>query len=303
MTDRYQPMLATPWEQPFSDPGWWFEVKWDGYRAIAYGSPEGTELRSRRGVDLSPRYPEVAALRWERPVVVDGELVGFDRAGRPSFFALGSGNAIFVAFDLLFLEVDRCQRSFEERREMLLAMDRPASIALNDPVRGEGESLFEAVVEAGLEGIVAKRSGSLYHPGRRSTDWRKIPHRRRGRAVVGGYLAGEGNRRSTFGSLLLGLRRGDELHYVGSVGSGFDEATLRRVKAQLSTIEKVESPFANQVDVPGQKVYVEPQLVVEIEYREWTPYDRLRAPVFKGLSPDPPEAVTWEEERPSDSGL
>ena len=298
MTPRYQPMLATPWERSFSDPEWWFEVKWDGFRAIAYGSPRGTELRSRRGVDLGSRYPEVTTLQWERPVVLDGELVAFDGAGQPSFFQLGLAPATFVAFDLLFFDGDQCDRPYEERRELMMAVDRPAAIALNDPVRGEGESLFEAVVGAGLEGIVAKRSGSLYHPGRRSPDWRKVAHRRRGRAVVGGYLAGEGSRSATFGSLLLGIRRGEDLVFVGSVGSGFDEPTLRMLSARLSGFVRPHSPFVNLVDVPGRKVYVEPALAVEIEYREWTPYGRLRAPVFKGISPQPPEAVTWEEEGP-----
>src|SRR5688572_25053329 len=99
---RYQPMLATPWAQSFSDPGWWFEVKWDGYRTIAYGGPERTELRSRRGNDVADRFPEVAAMRFERDVVLDGEIVAFDDEGSPSFFLLGQRPANFIVFDLLF---------------------------------------------------------------------------------------------------------------------------------------------------------------------------------------------------------
>ena len=300
---RYQPMLAIPWAQSFSDPGWWFEVKWDGYRTIAYGGPELTELRSRRGNDVADRFPEVAAMRWERDVVLDGEIVAFDERGSPSFFLLGQRPANFIVFDLLFLGGDHCGLPIEDRRALLAELALPNPAVLSQLVEGEGDALFDAVGERGMEGIVAKRAASLYHPGRRSPDWRKIAHKQRGRAVVGGFLSGEGARTGTFGSLLLGLWAPDGLRYVGSVGSGFTEQDLNRFKPRLDALKRPGSPFSNAVDVPGRKVYVEPRIAVEIEYRQWTPYDRLRAPVFKGIVVDiPTDAITWESEGPKEIG-
>lgn len=299
-TSLYQPMLATQWGAAFSDPGWWFEVKWDGYRAIAFCGPGRTELRSRRGNDVGYRFPEVAAMRFDADVVLDGEVVAFDDDGSPSFFLLGQRPANFIVFDLLFRDGDCCGLPYESRRDLLTQLDLPKPAVLSQPVLGEGEALFDAVGERGMEGIVAKKAGSLYYPGRRSPDWRKVAHKHRGKAVVGGFLAGEGNRTSTFGSLLLGLWAADGLRFIGSVGSGISDSVLREIGALLEPIARKSSPFVNAIEVPGHKSYVEPILVVEIEYRQWTPYDRLRAPVFKGLASDiPPDSVTWETEGPN----
>ena len=295
-------MLATPWDGPFSDPGWWFEVKWDGYRTIAFCGPGRTELRSRRGNDLAYRFPEVAAMRLDADVVLDGEIVAFDDDGTPSFFLLGQRPANYVVFDLLFKDGDRCSLPFEARRALLDQLMLPKPAVLSQPVLGEGDALFEAVGERGMEGIVAKRAGSVYYPGRRSPDWRKVAHKHRGRAVVGGFLVGERARASTFGSLLLGLWAPEGLKFVGSVGSGFTERVLNEIKPRLESIARRTSPFVNAVDVPGKKVYVEPRIGVEIEYRQWTPYDRLRAPVFKGLSLEDAEPPTWETEGPQPPG-
>ncbi|MGH8928058.1 MAG: hypothetical protein ACRDWH_06885, partial [Acidimicrobiia bacterium] len=277
---------------------WWFEVKWDGYRTIAYGGPDRTALRSRRGNDVGSRFPEVAAMRFERPVVLDGEIVAFGDDGAPSFFLLGQRPAHIVVFDVLYLDSDRCRSAIEQRRQILEGLVLPKPAVLSQVVPGDGEALFEAVGDRGLEGIVAKRAGSLYHPGRRSPEWRKIAHKHRTRAVVGGFLAGEGARATTFGSLLLGLWA-DGLRFVGSVGSGFTERALREIQSLLDPLRRSVSPFVNPVDVPGHKVFVDPVLVAEIEYRQWTPYDRFRAPVFKGLADVPSESVTWSAELPT----
>jgi bifunctional non-homologous end joining protein LigD len=299
-TSRYEPMLATPWGGPFSDPGWWFEVKWDGYRAIAFCGPGRTELRSRRGNDVAYRFPEVAAMRLGADVVLDGEIVAFDDDGTPSFFLLGQRPANFIVFDLLFHEGDRTNLPYEARRELLGQLDLPNPAVISQPVLGDGEALFDAVGERGMEGIVAKKAGSLYYPGRRSPDWRKIAHKHRGKAVVGGFLTGEGARALTFGSLLLGLWASDGLRFIGSVGSGLTDRSLREIDALLAPLRRKDSPFGNAIDVPGQKTFVDPVLVVEIEYRQWTPFDRLRAPVFKGLAADvPPHSVTLETEGPN----
>lgn len=276
-------MLATTWPFPFTDPGWVFEVKWDGFRALADVDGDRAVLRSRRGLDLAARYPELRSLRAGRRVVIDGEIVAMGDDGRPSFFLLGRRPAQLVVFDLLYLDGDRTGLPWEERRALLEAVELTGPVVVGDFVPEEGEALFSAVEDQGLEGVVGKRLGSRYHSGRRSPDWRKVVSRRRVTAVVGGFLHGGGNRADTFGSLLLGIWNEDQLHFVGSVGSGFDQPALEAIMGALRQLARDTSPFSGVVEVPGHKSWVEPVLTAEIEYREWTPYGRLRAPVFKGL--------------------
>jgi len=283
MTPVYEPMLASPWARPFSSSEWFFELKWDGFRSIAYLGDGAPTFRSRRGLDLVARYPELRGVDAGRPAVIDGEIVAMGDDGKPSFFLLGRTPTLFVAFDLLWMGEDLTGLGFEQRRELLEALSLTGPVVVNDVVAADGEDFYEVVVAQGLEGMVAKRAGSRYHPGQRSPDWRKIVSRRLTTAVVGGYLAGDGNRIGTFGSLLLGVEKDGELHFIGSVGSGFDDATLRGVAATLGGLARNTSPFIGPVDVPGIKSWVEPVLIARVEYREWTPYGRLRAPVFKGL--------------------
>jgi bifunctional non-homologous end joining protein LigD len=295
----FEPMLATSWPAPFDDEDWWFEVKWDGYRAIVGSSQGKVRARSRRGLDLLGRFPELAGIDIPDGVVVDGEVVAFDQNGRPSFSALQEGTAVnLVVFDVLFRGEDLTNRSYVERREILDHLQLPSPIVVPEPTPANGIGLYEAVGAQGLEGIVGKRGESRYYPGRRSPDWRKISVRHRLRAVVGGYLQGEGSRASTFGSVLVGLHTGEGLHWVGAVGSGFDEGSLAAFSETLSQLTRPTSPFVNQVTVPGRPVWVEPAIVIDVEYKEWTRDHRLRAPVFKGVAAVDPETVTWEEEQP-----
>ena len=283
MTPVYEPMLASPWTRPFSSNEWFFELKWDGFRSIAYIGEGAPVFLSRRGLDLVSRYPELRGVHTGRPAVIDGEIVAMGDDGKPSFFLLGRTPALFVAFDLLWMDEDLTGLAFEERRRLLEALALEGPVVVNDVVAGDGEDFYEAIVAQGLEGMVAKRAGSLYHQGQRSPDWRKIVSRRMTTAVVGGFLAGDGNRIGTFGSLLLGIEKDGELHFIGSVGSGFDDVTLRGIASTFRGLARDTSPFTNSVDVPGIKSWVEPVLVARVEYREWTPFGRLRAPVFKGL--------------------
>lgn len=287
MTPVYEPMLAIPWPKIFSDPDWFFELKWDGYRALAYFDNGRVSFRSRRGLDLGYRYPELAALRSAHSAVVDGEIVAMGEDGKPSFFMLGRTPAQFIAFDVLFLEGDLTSLPFEDRRRLLESMEFTGPVVVTDVVPEVGEALFAAVEEQGLEGVVAKRAGSRYHAGKRSPDWRKVVSRRVTTATVGGFLHGEGNRTGSFGSLLLGMWTDDQLQFVGAVGSGFDDAALRAIGRRLGELARESSPFVGPVDIPGTKSWVEPVLVARIEYKEWTPYGRLRAPVFKGLEVEP----------------
>jgi len=187
---------------------------------------------------------------------------------------------------------------YEERRRLLSELELPSPMVVPEPTPQNGTVLFEVVQAQRLEGIVAKRLGSVYAPGRRSPDWRKISVRRSLRAVVGGYLPGEGGRSSTFGSILVGLRDGPDLRWVAAVGSGFDEASLTAFKSALKDLERPTSPFVNDVIVPQAPVWVEPGIVVSVEYKEWTHDLHLRAPVYKGVELADPETVTWQEEGP-----
>lgn len=308
----FEPMLATRWPAAFDDPGWWFEVKWDGYRAIV--SAEGGRLRarSRRGLDLTGHFPELANLPIPDGIAVDGEVVAFDDKGRPSFSNLqrrtgfgGKGNGPevgvnLVVFDVLFAGETITGLPYEERRARLEELMLPEPIVIPEPIPEQGLSLFAAAQTQGLEGIVAKRRGSPYLPGRRSADWRKIAVKDRLRAIVGGYLPGEGGRASTFGSILVGLNDDQGLRWIAAVGSGFDEAALAAFSTALRQLERPSKPFYNQVIVPNphQPVWVEPGIVVDVEFKEWTHDLHLRAPVYKGIEIADPETVTWAEEGP-----
>ncbi len=310
MVPAYEPMLATRWDRAFEDPEWWFEVKWDGYRAVVTSDSRGIRARSRRGLDLTDMFPELRLLPLPDGVAVDGEIVAFDEEGRPSFSllqrrtGLGSeapGSRVgtnLVVFDLLFEEEPLIDLPYEERRQRLERLELPHPIIVPAPTAEHGKALFEVVEEQGIEGIVAKRLGSRYMPGRRSPDWRKISVRRTMRAVVGGYLRGEGGRSQTFGSLLVGLYHEEGLRWVAAVGSGFDDPTLHAFKGALEELERPESPFVTDVVVPGEPVWVEPSVVVNVEFKEWTADDHLRAPVYKGVEMIDPESVTWEDEGP-----
>jgi len=311
---RYEPMLATPWSTPFSDPGWLFEVKWDGVRAILHWDGISVTVRSRHGRDMTAGYPELSGFSRRGACVLDGEIVAFDEVGRPSFPALqkrmniaGGMRAVdaaqtnpvsYVVFDLLFDTEDITRRPIEERLERLNAIELPAPLVSSEVIETEGEALYAAVAERGLEGIVAKRRGSRYRPGVRSPDWRKVPHLRMVRAVVGGFTVGEGGRSRTFGSLVLGLWEGKHLLWIGSVGTGFDDAALVAIRAALDEMTVGDSPFRSYSDLPAGTTWVDPQLVARVEFKQWTKAGRLRAPSFKGFTSDPAEAITWEAEGP-----
>lgn len=306
----FEPMLATNWPAPFDDDEWWFEVKWDGYRVVASCADGKVRARSRAGLDLLQPFPELKGLSIPRGVALDGEVVAFDDEGRPSFSLLqrrtgfggrGTGAPVgvnLVVFDLLFQDGPLTSEPYEARRARLakLALDSP--ILVPEPTVGAGVGLYEAVKDRGMEGIVGKRTGSPYLPGRRSSDWRKVSVRHTLHAVVGGYLPGEGGRSRTFGSVLVGLYQPDGLRWIAAVGSGFDDSSLEIFSDALSQLERTSSPFVNEVVAPGRPVWVEPGIVIRVEFKEWTLDDHLRAPVYKGVVRVDPETVTWADEGP-----
>lgn len=311
---RFRPMLATPWRAPFSDPDWRFEVKWDGVRALLYADRGTVVLRSRRGREVTAGYPELKGFSPVRSCVLDGEIVAFDDEDRPSFEALQqrmnltgaraadaarSMPVTYVVFDVLFDGRDLTNVPLEARGERLRAIDLPPSMVRSEVTETAGEALYRAVVSRGLEGVMAKRLGSLYRAGVRSPDWRKIPNVRVVRAVVGGFTPGERGRSGSFGALLLGLWDGPRLRWIGAVGTGFTDEALRTIRTGLDQMTADGSPFTADPGIPPA-TWVKPRLVARVEFKEWTRAGRLRAPSFKGFLADPVEEITWEAEGPEE---
>ncbi|NNF09268.1 MAG: hypothetical protein HKN74_03185 [Acidimicrobiia bacterium] len=307
----YAPMLATRWSRPFSDPEWAFEVKWDGVRAVAHWNGSELTTYSRRGRRVGETYPELSVLEGVPPCILDGEIVAFDAAGKPSFGVLqqrmnlrraGSAAAewpvSFMAFDLLYLTEPLITSPWSRRRAALESLELPSPFLVPEPVLGDGEALWDGVGTQELEGMVAKRVDSAYHPGTRSPEWRKVSRVDQVRAVVGGYLPGERSRMATFGSLLLGLVDGERLRYIGSVGTGFTGETLRAIRSALDEMTTADSPFHDGGDVARTAVYVEPSLTALVEFKEWTHTGKLRAPAFKGFTDNRWESLTWDSEGP-----
>ncbi len=294
-------MLAHAAPRPFDSPDHWFEVKWDGYRALARadGKHGQTRLESRNLVDLTPRFPDLATLHRAvegRRAILDGEIVAWGERG-PEFGRLHGGRpapVLFVAFDLLYLDgADLRARPWLERRELLaglLAGVPPGQgLAVSEAIPRAGRALFVAVRARGLEGVMAKRGDSPYLDGQRSRHWLKVRNVRRGVAVVVGYTA-EGGRvvgGRRFGSLLLGAYdAGGFLVYVGHAGTGFDQRTVAEL---LDRLEPRETPPLAAVPREARRSavqWVEPRHVCRLEYSEVTPDGRLRHPSYQGLEPD-----------------
>jgi bifunctional non-homologous end joining protein LigD len=295
---RYRAMLATlSAELPKGD-GWRFEVKWDGYRALAYVRGGECELVSRNGNSLTARFAGVAtavprALKTP-DAVVDGEVCALDDDGRPSFSAMqqGIGRIVFYVFDLLEVDGEPVVDLPLEARQSRLAelVDRRNRTVRISESFDDGEALYQAAKDRGLEGVMAKQLGSKYCEGKRTRHWLKVKTHGRQEFVVAGYTRGEGTRSNSFGSLVLAVNEGGELRYVGNVGTGFDAKEIERLLKLLRPLERKESPFPVVPRMPrvrkGDVVWVEPKLVAEVEFSEWTHDGRVRQPSYKGLRED-----------------
>lgn len=330
MPERIEPMKAKLGPLPGDDDAFAYEVKWDGIRAVARLDRGHLDLTGRNGTDYRPRYPELrplgAALGSTR-AILDGEIVAFDELGKPSFERLQSrmhlsGEAAikrrakelpvtYVAFDLLWLDGHLTTGlPYRDRRRLLAGLELEGP-SWRTPAHheGDGAALLEATREQGLEGIVAKRLESVYEPGRRSGAWIKVKNVLRQEVVIGGWSPGEGRRATSLGAICVGVyesgdgsshgRRGDGdpapvLRYAGKVGTGFDEAMLSLLTAKLTPLRRDDSPFTGR-QPPRGTLFVEPRLVAEVEFREWTRSGTLRAGVFLGLRDDvDPGAVVRE---------
>jgi len=309
---KYRPMLATLEKSVPTGDGWLFEVKWDGYRALAYVRGGEVKLLSRNDNDLTPRFPHVAqeiAKAVKSPnAVLDGEVCALDERGRASFSAMQQGGAplVYYAFDLLELEgAPRLDLPLVERRERLAKLlDRRNTTVRLSEAFDDGEALYEAAKQQELEGIMAKRADSRYAEGKRTRDWVKIKTHGRQEFVIAGYTHGGGRRASTFGSLILALNEAGEWRYVGNVGTGFSDAEIRRLLEKLKPLRRETSPFRTLPKMPRVRkdeiVWVEPKLVAEVEFAEFTHDGRLRAPSYQGLREDKAPEDVHREEPPED---
>ncbi len=305
----YAPMLATLADAVPEGRGWLYEVKWDGYRAIATIRGGELTLTSRNGNDLTARFPTVARAVAEAVKspdgVLDGEVCALDEQGRPSFSAMQQGKdgtpIVYYVFDVLELEgTPLVDLPLTERRKKLeQLLDRRARTVRASEVFDDGQALLEAVQQQGLEGIIAKRADSRYAVGKRSRDWLKLKGRGRQEFVIVGYTRGSGRRERSFGSLVLAVDRGGELAWVGNVGTGFNEAEIERLCKLFEPLRRDTSPLANVPKMPKVRksdvVWLEPKLVAEVAFAEWTHDSHLRAPVYLGLREDKePEEVRRE---------
>jgi bifunctional non-homologous end joining protein LigD len=296
----YEPMLATLAEEVPSGSGWLYEVKWDGYRAITRVAGGEATLTSRRGNDLSARFASArrgveAAVRTP-DCVLDGEVCALDERGRSSFSAMQQGKPdtpiVYYVFDVLEMDGESLlDRPLVERRERLESLlDRRSKDVRVSETFEDGRALYEAAMKEGLEGVMAKRVDSRYLPGKRTREWLKVKTHGHQEFVIAGYTRGQGRRSGRFGSLVLGVHRGRELVYVGNVGTGFTEDEIDRLLKLLRPLEREEPPFTVVPKMPkvrkGDVVWVEPRLVCEVEFAEWTHDGRLRAPVYLGLRED-----------------
>lgn len=287
-----KPMLATLADAPFDDPDWLFEVKWDGYRAIATIDARGAvALASRNGLDLLARFPGLASMGAgfrSLPVIVDGEICVLDARGHSSFGELQRGDAAltFVAFDLIYAE-GRDLRSLplEERKGKLEALVVAGhGVLYSKHIEDRGTAFFAVAKREGLEGIVAKRRSSPYRS-TRSRDWQKIKARHEQEFVIGGWTEPKGSR-AHFGALLLGYHQEGKLVFAGQVGTGFTQTLLREIDAELKQRERKTSPFAALPALNPPPHFVKAELVAQVAFAEWTADGLLRQPVFLGLRVD-----------------
>lgn len=298
------PMLASSAAEPFDDPDWLFEIKLDGYRAVAEISGGEVELFSRNNLSFNKRFPGIvqslASLGVE--AVLDGEVTALDESGRSYFQLLqnsqrtGQGNIVYFVFDLLYLDGEdlRSQPLLSRKERLRALLPELADIRFSDHVMEYGREFFELARQNNLEGILAKRAGSSYQAGRRTRDWLKIKIRLQQEAVICGFTEPGGSRKN-FGALVLGVYENDELVCIGFAGSGFDDAALKEMHALLEPLVQRESSFKSPPKGAPPITWVRPVLVCEVEFSEWTEENVMRHPVFLGLREDKdPKGVVRE---------
>lgn len=303
MPDVIKPMLATLVDDPFSDPEWIFETKWDGFRSVCFITKGSARFVSRNQIEMTPQYPELVNIPKQinaKEAILDGEIVALDEHGMPRFqllqnkLRIRSGSyakatkaqLVYFAFDLLYYDgYDLMNCAVVERKALLEKILRPASfIKYSDHIGGDGKEFFRHIEKFHLEGMIAKRAASKYVQ-KRTSDWLKVKTVLRSEVAIGGYTQPRGTR-SYFGSLVVGLYRGHDLHYVAHTGGGFNERTLAAIYKLMQPLKTVRSPFVNAPKTNEPVQWIKPRLVAEVKFSEWTADDRMRQPIFLGLRED-----------------
>jgi bifunctional non-homologous end joining protein LigD len=302
--DEVAPMLATHGSVAALKAGQWaFEGKWDGYRLLVEADHGTARLRSRSGREVTKEYPQLRSLAADladHHVVLDGEIVALNDKGVPSFNEMQNRSRAtrieFWAFDLLYLDGRSLLRAkYQDRRMLLETLSSAGNLIVPELLPGDGAEALEYSRKHGWEGVIAKRRDSTYQPGRRSASWVKDKYWSTQEVVIGGWKAGEGGRSSGIGSLMVGIPGDGGLRFTGRVGTGFTERDLANLKKTLAPLHIDQSPFDAPLPARDAKgvTFVEPVLVGEVRYSEWTPDSRLRQPSWRGLRPDkkPSEVV------------
>lgn len=319
-----KPMLATLVDKPFEQEGWMYEIKWDGYRAVAFINNGKVELKSRNDKSFNKKFYAVydALLKWDINAIVDGEIVVLDDNGKSNFGALqnwrseADGELLFYAFDVIWLEgKDLTKLTFRERREILKSiMPDNEIIRLSEAVEESGIEFFNAAKKMGLEGIIAKKADSIYTSDNRSTEWLKIKANKRQEMVIGGFTNNDDSSKA-FSSLLLGVFEKGHLIYTGKVGTGFNDKTQMEMMKQFKSFITKKNPFTELPDInkPSRfrpnpphatATFLKPELVCEVSYTEMTTDGIMRHPSFEGIRIDKKaKDVKQETEKPTKKTL
>jgi bifunctional non-homologous end joining protein LigD len=298
-----KPMLATLVDDPFSDPEWIFETKWDGFRSVCFIKNGKARFVSRNQIEMTPQYPELADLPKQvdaKEAILDGEIVALDKDGMPKFQLLqnklrirsgsyahaSNAQLVYFVFDLLYVDgFDLMNCSVVERKAKLEEILRPAKfVKLSEHIAGDGEEFFKHIEKFHLEGMIAKRAASKYVQ-KRTADWLKVKTVLRQEVVIAGYTEPRGTR-SYFGSLVVGLYRGKDLIYVAHTGGGFNEQTLAKLYKLMQPLRTIDSPFKVKPKTNEPVQWVKPKLVAEVKFSEWTADGKMRQPIFLGLRED-----------------
>ena len=290
-------MKAVLTDARFSDPDWIFERKLDGIRCIAVRDGGEVKLLSRNDLSLNHRWPQLATeleKQKGKRFAIDGEVVAFDH-GQTSFQALGGARKVFFyVFDILWLDGEDVRpKPLRERKRLLKeAIEFGDAVRFTQHRNEQGEAMYEEACRKGWEGVIAKRADSPYAT-TRSKDWLKFKCEMGQEMVVGGFTAPKGSR-TDLGALLVGHFKDGELHYAGKVGTGFDQKTLKDLAERLKPLHRDTTPF-KEVTKFKNVTWVEPELVAQIGFTEWTKYGRLRHPRFLGLRFDKPASQVVRE--------
>lgn len=294
MTLHYpvSPMKAMIGNLPPDDDNWAYEIKWDGYRTLCFVSDGAVRLQSSNLLDVTAKYPELHDITGAvnaGSAIIDGELVVLDPEGRPSFGLMQqhATQVAFYVFDVLSVDGhDTIALPYEQRRELVTGLVEAGPNWMVPAHRiGDGQALVDATVERELEGVMAKRLGTTYQPGKRTPNWRKVKNRYSVEVVIGGYTPGTGNRSSTFGALLVGVAGDDGVKFAGGVGTGFDQKTLADLTVRLKRLRTDQCPF---ITLPPREysrdaIWVRPELRANVEIAEFTNEGYVRHSSFTGL--------------------